>query len=61
MSFFKGDAVNDDEQDDVTDEVEEPRATSGPKPPYGGNIPARWRNTPFDELPENLQRAVKES
>ena len=47
--------------DDVVEETETPKKASGPKPPYSASIPAKWRNTPFDELPENLQNAVKGS
>ena len=50
-------------EEQPAEEVEEPRkAKAGtPAPPYGPNIPRRWQNTPFNDLPENLQAAARES
>lgn len=55
----------DDTADDAAQSESEPKSfkstASKPRPPYGGNIPKRFRDTPFDDLPEHLQAAVKGS
>lgn len=58
--------MKDDETVEADESVEDERPTKAksaqPTPPYGSNIPTRWRHTPFNDLPENLQAVVaKES